>query len=514
MWAKGCQSSGLTQGKRITTDQKGNVYATGVFSNSITIGTYSFTSAGSYDCFLSKYNSNGVLQWATTVSGSDGDYGYDVATDKYGNVIIVGEIFAASSINGTNLNYFGGSDIFIAKFSSNGNLIWSKTFGGPYRESAYGVSCDQNANIIITGTYHSSPFNMGSFVHYSSGLYDVFTSKLDSDGNVLWSQTINGPIDDWATDVVTDMNNNVYVTGYYFSNQLMCASIVLNNLSGDYDSFVTKYNSNGNVQWAKTIGGVADDRARAITVDHASNIYVVGTTASASMSTGSLNANTTSGGFLLKFNSSGNGIFMKGLGGSGDDITCDAMGSIYITGLFTKPSTSFGAITLYNSGQPSTSDLYVLKCNNSGMEVWATSAHGKLQEYSYGIAKDLDKGIYIIGGAGSPTVFGNDTLTCTLYSEIFIAKLRDTAFLQTFISENNILTDFNFYPNPSDGKFLVQGSFQPEKFRIYDILGNPVGEESREVRISEIDLTSYTPGIYFVEFYYKGEKITRKLIRH
>jgi len=162
-------------------------------SNIVNCGANSVCNAGSCGCIVGYYNCNGSLLdgcekqgsdikhiWSKRFGGSSWDYGNSVFVDSSGNVYITG-IFDSSTIDfggGALANaYAGYSDIFLAKFDSNGNHLWSKRFGGSNSDEGYFVSVDSSGNVYGTRVFYGNNIDFGGCPLSSAGYYDIYLIK-------------------------------------------------------------------------------------------------------------------------------------------------------------------------------------------------------------------------------------------------------------------------------------------------------------------------------------------------
>ena len=145
-----------------------------------------------------------VKVWTRLAGTGNYDEGYAVAADPSGNCIIAGAtqatLFAANA---------GRYDLFVAKYDTNGNLLWGRQRGTGERDFAYGVATDSAGNIYTTG-YTGAALDGQSYL----GNWDIFLTKFGPTGNWLWTRQIGTGQDDEAYAVTTDASDNVYITGY------------------------------------------------------------------------------------------------------------------------------------------------------------------------------------------------------------------------------------------------------------------------------------------------------------
>jgi hypothetical protein len=148
----------------------------------------------------------------------------------------------------------GNNDVFVSKFGSTGNFLWTRTWGGTDDDFVYSITTDASGNVYVTGRYGSTvDFDPGSGVdnHTSKGGQDAFLSKFGSDGNFIWARTWGGTDWDWGDcghSVAADASGNVYVTGFYESTvDFDPGSGVDNHTSnGLADAFLVRFLPDGN----------------------------------------------------------------------------------------------------------------------------------------------------------------------------------------------------------------------------------------------------------------------------
>lgn len=379
-------------------------------------------------------------KWAKKMGGNQEDVSNDMATDKSGNTYVVGMFRSTTLFVGTtSLNTAGGYDLFIVKYNSNGDVVWAKSAGGADFESARGVYVDASGYVYVTGTFMSPSITLGTITltNSGSGGYEMFITKMDSLGNTLWAKSAGGTDSDEGFGVTVDAVGSVIVCGAFSSPTIMFDTFALQN-SGISDVFVVKYNSAGAVRWAKAAGGNGSEYGRGIGVDAGLNIYCAGFFASDTFNvknTRLVNANigsSTKDAFVLKYDSLGNVYWAKGYGDmydeDGNDIQVMTDGTFYLTGYFYSDSVYFDTYKLknLNAGSGSWSDMYVGKFNASGTAQWVKSFGGKHSDGVNGIAVDADNNVYLTGYFTDTTLFGSISVVSKGGSDMFVAKLDAT----------------------------------------------------------------------------------------
>jgi len=263
-WAESAGGSDGDYGNSIATDSSGHVYVTGRFTSSvITFGSTTLTNAnpGSRDIFIVKYDAiNGDVIWAKREGGSSEDHDGGVTTDASGNVYMTGGFMSPSITFGTitliNAAPFY-NDMFIVKYNSAGTVQWAKRAGGDGQDNGEGIAAHDSDFVYVTGGFSSTTITFGNITLTSpkkSGI-NIFTVKYDDTGNVLWAKSAGGTGTDIAWSVATDLSGNAYVVGYFSSSTITFGTITLTNNTKWNAMFITKYNANGNVPWAKCVVG-------------------------------------------------------------------------------------------------------------------------------------------------------------------------------------------------------------------------------------------------------------------
>ena len=340
----------------VALDPSGNIFITGYFSRTLIFGDAYFTttSSGGNDVFVGKYSNSGDFLWAKNIGGTSDDRGISLATDASGNVYTTGTFRGTVDFDPgsgvANLVTGSGSCVFVSKLDASGNYGWAKILD-TNQGNGTGIALDASGNVYTTGSFSGSiDFDPSSanVYSYSSGSIDVFISKLDASGNYVWGRTMGGSRADIANSICLDASGNIYTTGYFnssdadFDPSSGVAQLGTTGINDD-DVFISKLNASGNYVWAKKLGGPLSDIGRNIKVDASGNVYTTGVFQGTSdFDPGNAVVNLSSAGgndiFVSKLDASGNYVWAKTWGGTGDDngngISVDASGNIYTTGSF------------------------------------------------------------------------------------------------------------------------------------------------------------------------------------
>lgn len=264
----------------------GGFIVAGYAMSTAPVGYYSGRGAGGYDAWLFKVDSAGHLQWEGLFGGTSDDFAYDVQPTSDGGYVVVGETTSAGA---------GGSDVFLVKTDSAGDLLWNKTYGGTGNDAGYSIKqtsdggyiiagtttsfgvgtnalylirTDSNGNLVDSAVFHGTGTDVGYSVvqspdggfavaglttSYGSGGKDVLLLRTTPSLAFLWNKTYGGPNDDGAYYLIQAKDGGLALAGFTVPAP-----------SAPEDVFVVKVAVNGDMIWNMTFGGSASDVAYSI----------------------------------------------------------------------------------------------------------------------------------------------------------------------------------------------------------------------------------------------------------
>jgi uncharacterized delta-60 repeat protein len=204
------------------------------------------------DIAIVKFDSSLSLIWERTFSGnatSSADRPSDMKLDRSGNILISGSVLNASS----------SADYFVAKISSDGNVLWQNQYGGTFSDIPSSIATDISDNCYVTG-YSRNGMGLGA--------EDILTLKISAGGALVWTSLFNGSANgsDGGNSVAVDTNGNVYVGGYSDRG----------NVQVTY--FILKLDVSGQMIWSDRYSVTAEpeDFIYKIVLDKESSVYVTG----------------------------------------------------------------------------------------------------------------------------------------------------------------------------------------------------------------------------------------------
>jgi hypothetical protein len=257
-----------------------------------------------YDAFVVKLTSDGNLVWAHDFGGRFTDVGNDIALDPAGNPYVTGLFTRDADFqpgsSTFNLTARGRADAFAMKLSVNGKLIWASAVGGEeidrfLIDSGNGIAVDRVGNVFVTGTFagradfNPTPARGADFFVEALDETDGFVMQLSARGKLVWVRTFGGFAFDGGSSVslIGDpFNPGVVVAGYFeedidvtvegTTTRLRAAPVVRGREPEDTDLLVSRYDGDGNLRWAKELGGGGYETVGRVVADAAENVFLAG----------------------------------------------------------------------------------------------------------------------------------------------------------------------------------------------------------------------------------------------
>ncbi len=272
----------------------------------------------------------------------------------------------------------------------------------------------------------------------------VLSNQAKAQSSCAWAKKAGGTFEDGGNAVATDASGNVYALGYYYSTTITFSTTTLHNVygAGPY-MYLAKYDSCGNLLWAKQAGGNGGTNPNGLATDAAGNVYVSGYYNADTLNFGgTVKLINTSGytAFVAKYNSSGVAQWaQQGTGNAASKaygVAVDASNNVYITGYFSSTSIAFGinnAINGTNDGV--TNDVFIAKFDNNGNSLWVKGSTSNSSTtgdaLGYGIGADAAGNVYVTGSFESSNItFGGTTLANNGYIDMFVVKYNTSGTFQ------------------------------------------------------------------------------------
>jgi hypothetical protein len=282
--------------------------------------------------------------WTKTYGGSGADCGYSVQQTLDGGYIIAGYTHSFGA---------GGSDVYLIKTDGNGDIIWTKTYGGSNDDGGNSVQQTSDAGYIIAGWTHG-------------GIYLI---KTDGNGDTVWTKTFGGSSEDEGYSVQQTSDGGYIIAGYTKSFG-----------AGLSDVYLIKTDGNGDTVWTKTFGGSSEDEGYSVQLTSDGGYTIAGYTYSFSAGKSDV--------YLIKTDANGNIVWTKTFGGGSYDVGYSVQKTSDRGFIITGYTSSFGCV-----GQ----NVYLIKTDGNNDTIWTKTFSGSGYDVGYSVQKTSDRGFIITG---------------------------------------------------------------------------------------------------------------------
>lgn len=491
---------------RVITDGT-NSYLVGRYSNSIYFQTDTLSSDGTNDLFIIKYGVNGNEIWAKGFGGngtgtSDFESAFPVFDPSSNSIYISGKYAGVMILGSDTLSSFPDAmGLFICKMNLNGNFVWSKSINNvSYHASGFTgdaeVYCSHNGIIYLTGgimdtiTFCSNTILPGGFM-----------LKFDSNGNCLSARNIySGPTNRVRVNFI---GNDIILSGS-FKDAIFSIDTtnILNNGPGNYDFYISRADTNGNIKWTKHFGYAGSDVLGSVDVNNNSNeIYFCGSFQDSLAINGFTLFNTGKDILFSKLDEYGNTVWnrqcsaVSNVGGA-NYVKVDNEGNIYSVGFFSGTAT-FGTFTISTTN---TYDMFLARYNSGGdclgVRHFGYATGGK-------VVVDSSGNPICSGGFFNTITIGSNTFSSYGYIDVFLAKCDVFTGIEVEARKSN--NHLLIYANPNQGKcnITVPDEFLNEKnltLSIFSNEGKIIQQKTLEMNEGKISLNleAEAKGIYTV----------------
>jgi len=326
--------------------------------DTVIVGECKSFNAKRSDICVTRLNKEGQTKWRKLLGGKKKEKGIAISRAKDGNLLVLGE--------GKSFNNNGDQDLYVAKLSLEGKVMWEKSFGGDRDEYAGGIAGTNDGGVLIVGDTESFS---------KKGYRDIYIVRLDKNGNELSIKTIGGKLNDEANSLTRTADGNFMMVG---SREV--------KRSGNADFFLMKLNQDGQKIWARTLGQAENDVLMAVAPTPDGGIVATGKTRSYNSVQTDL--------AVMNFNKDGKLIWFKIYGfkyyDEGNAITMTKDGGYVVAGKT-------------NSMGKGDYDAYILALSSKGELLWSKLYGESNKDIAHGITRTTDGKIVVVGESDSYT---------------------------------------------------------------------------------------------------------------
>lgn len=405
------------------------------------------------DMLMIRLNSNGDELWQQTIGWNRQDI-IRSAIPVQNGFVMTGDVWEFG---------LGQLDICLIKTDLYGNKIWHQLYGTNARDMGFNLLSTKDGGYLILG--HSRGYDNAG---------DLLLIKTDANGDEIWRNSYGSEDDDYGIEMVQNEDGSIVIIG---SKGAFFNDVHANFRNHDADIYLIKIDENGNEIWRKTVGGNEHDFGYSITHAEQDGYYLLGSTQS--LGNGNFDM------MLAKTDDSGDVLWQKTYGGveydQGISMARNMNNELFLLG------------TTKSFGTQNSSDIYLLKTDTTGEEIWSLTIGGDNIDQGYKVIATPDSGCAILGETKS---FGNGM------SDLLFTKVNKNGFIEYFISniDSPYVGKSVVYPMPlkSQGRVKIENSDTNKVYTMEIISLSGIQSKSMTIYppVYGFNVSTLTPGFY------------------
>ena len=352
-------------------------------------GDFSERTSNDWDLFLIKFSLNGEILWKKTYGGSGDDFGFSVVETPEGGFVLLGY---SNSQDGDVPPTKGYHDNWIIKIDADGAVLWKKSFGYSGHDHSYNLIATQDGGYFFNGFLDVTASNgMGNDKKSSSasrhGVGEFWCHKLDANGNIQWRRYFGGTNNDRSYDAIQTRDGNFLVVGTSESDD-----VDVKNPKGNYDVWVVMVSASGEMLWENSYGGSLVDEASKVIQDSYGHFRIIGNTHSSDQDI--THSKGESDAWQITLDPTGRLVGSYNFGGSefdrGTAMREWQWGSILLTGYSRSSDGDFEN----NNGE---NDIFLMYFPSNGTAKKTMTLGGEGQDFAHDILVQTDGSVFLVG---------------------------------------------------------------------------------------------------------------------
>ena len=338
--------------------------------------------------------------------------------DQTNNSFVTGSFSGNAKFFKSEVASRGGGDIYVTKYNPAGSIVWVKTFGGKSDDFAQAITGDPEGNLYLTGIFTDTAwFENESVIARGT---DIFVLKLSPLGKVIWVHSLETLGTALSQSIAVTDQGGVYIGGLFSGKY----SKTVNRSLGQTDGFVSKLTWQGENSWTKVFGGPGFDEVTMVKTDPWGRVVSAGVFDNTFVVDDQETVGFSSkSAFVVRMEATGNVLWSKGFSGVDSqvlvaDATSDLNGNVFLAGKFSGESL-FGDHALISKGQ---SDVFVCSVNPKGGVDWASGVGSTDVDEAVSICHDGNKNLYVGGIFNKVVEYGRKSQQADYDNQVFIGR--------------------------------------------------------------------------------------------
>ncbi len=397
-------------------DPSGNIVVTGALGAFADLGDGKGTQDGERNAFVAKFDSDGHLMWTWHFVGNGEADGTAVAVDGDGNVLVTGGFRGKLDAGGVLIHNVNDAGVFLAKLDPKGTLVWCKSFEGSGEALGGAIAADLAGNIWVGGDF-AGTLNLGGEILHSAGETDGFVGSFDAQGNHVWSRRLGGKELDSVVSLNASKSDRLLVGGRFGEGDGTQGK-------GAPKAIAAELDGSGNTLWSVRLNSGSDAWSNAIARGQSGVVAITGGSAGR-MQLGTDEITSEAGAFVLVVDPTGKRLWTKASTGTGFDegtaITIDTDESVVVSGRYDSKTVDLGGGAMSNAGGW---DIFVAKYDSRGGHVWSQALGGQSDDQARGVFVDHKGRIGVAGFFAQTLSVGEGSLVSAGAFDGFLTWLK------------------------------------------------------------------------------------------
>ncbi|RLD59071.1 MAG: hypothetical protein DRJ05_06925 [Bacteroidetes bacterium] len=350
VWANQGGNSSFTEGNMHVQNTDNGIIAAGDFSDIANFGAEEITSNGASDIFIAKFDENGELGQIVSFGSENEELLRFLNVDSEGSIVISIMFTDFINVGGTDFVSLGGQDVLLIKFNPDLSVQWAKQYGTPLTDYVKGMDIDGDGNILVFGKFKNE-IDFGGFTLTSAGSTDMYIARFNTEGDVVFAFNEGGSGYEDANSITAGPNNDFFISGTFYGETIINGEpVTTDNVTG---IFIAKYNDSGGFQWVEIIEGTNLSTGVFLAANTDGSVYIAGSFqdelvfGDQTLITGEFDLDV----YIAKYSTNGNALWAgHGDGGASDLVTalsCDVGGNVYLAGFYLETIDFNGIIINY-----------------------------------------------------------------------------------------------------------------------------------------------------------------------
>lgn len=496
-WASQCGNPPNTTDTKtvLASCEDGSFFMAGEFLDTAQFGTKTIVSAGGTDVFLVKCAEDGEAIWSVRIGGTDYEYIQQIVSDDEGGVLVAGYFYGTTQIGPDIFTSYGSQDLFVAKYDQFGNFIWSIRAGGSMADYLSGLALNPEQDFFIAGYFYNS-ITIGDTTVQDARSSDIFTAKFSADADLLWVSSAGGSSSDMVNSAVCDHEGNLLIAGAYYNDITMGdTTMMTTNPVGVY---VAIFQPDGQLNQVFQLDGTYLTTEVYLAAKPSGGFYMAGNFSEQIsfgndiFEAGEFNQDI----FIASYDTYCDLQWARHAHSSSSDqvvgIETDAYNNLFITGHYLD-TIQFDLISLPYTLCCGSREVFIVSYSAYGNVLWGdqiSGARANIKTFELNQQDEL-----LLSGLFSEEVFMGDlSLSYVDGYRNYLTCLKTEVY--TGIGSHTNKTDMVIFPNPARDKIMIgSGSGDPFSFEVYSLNGQLISS-GEMINNGEINLTGLPPGHY------------------